>query len=182
METDLHLCRDRVRIIPGKRPDPAVIRKIAEEYYRSGQFYCSEAIVKTFNEQFGLGYPEEIIRLASGFPLGIGGAGCSCGAVTGGVMAIGMVFGQTHPRDPCVGRCLSLSRELHDRFVNRHGCACCRSLIRGMILTSPEHMQQCVALTGEVAEETARIILRETDISTETVCSGHDHDTGKRAL
>ena len=92
METDLHLSRDRVRIIPGKRPDPAVIRKIAEEYYRSGQFYCSEATVKTFNEELGLGYPEEIIRLASGFPLGIGGAGCSCGAVTGGVMATVLGF------------------------------------------------------------------------------------------
>ena len=182
METDLHPCRDRVGISPGKQPDPAGIRKIAEEYYRSGQFYCSEAIVKTFNEELGLGYPEEIIRLASGFPLGIGGAGCSCGAVTGGVMVIGMVFGRTNPRDPCVERCLLFSRELHDRFVNRHGCACCRSLIRGMILKSPEHMQQCVALTGEVAEETARIILRETGIPAETVRSGHDHDRGNGAL
>ena len=182
MEIDLHLCRDRMRISPGKRLDPAVIRKIAEEYYRSGQFYCSEATVKTFNEELGLGYPEEIIRLASGFPLGIGGAGCSCGAVTGGVMAIGMVFGRTNPRDPCVERCLSLSRELHDRFVNRHGCACCRSLIRGMILKSPEHMRQCVALTGEIAEETAKIIIRETGTSAETVRSGQDHPTGDGAL
>ncbi|MGA2698707.1 MAG: C-GCAxxG-C-C family (seleno)protein, partial [Methanoregula sp.] len=75
----------------GSGPDPSRVRKIAEEYYRSGQFYCSEAIVKAINDEFGLGYPEEVIRLASGFPIGIGGAGCSCGAVTGGVMAIGMV-------------------------------------------------------------------------------------------
>lgn len=66
----------------GNLPDPARIRKIAEEYYCSGQYYCSEAIVRTINDEFGLGYPEEVVRLASGFPLGIGGAGCSCGAVT----------------------------------------------------------------------------------------------------
>jgi hypothetical protein len=31
-----------------------------------------------------------------------------------------------------------------------------------MVLKSPEHISQCVAFTGEVAEETAKIILRET--------------------
>ena len=90
--------------------DPAHIRKIAEEYYRSGQYYCSEAIVKTINEEFRLGYPDDIVKVASGFPIGIGGAGCSCGAVTGGVMAIGMVFGRSAPGDPAIERCLSLCR------------------------------------------------------------------------
>ena len=142
-------------------PDPRKIRETAEDYYRSGQYYCSEAIVKTINEGFGLGYPDDIIRCASGFPIGMGGAGCSCGAVTGGVMALGMAFGRKAPRDPAVRRCMALSRELHDHFVARHGCACCRSLTRGMILKSPEHLLKCVALTGEVAEETAKIILRE---------------------
>ena len=148
--------------------DPGRIGDIAREYYRSGQFYCSEAIVKTVNEEFGLGYPEEIIRLASGFPVGMGGAGCSCGAVTGGVMALGMVFGRMHARDPAIDRCLSLSRELHDRFSDRHGCVCCRSLTRGMILKSPEHIPKCVDLTGEVAEMTAKIILREMAKSSRT--------------
>jgi C_GCAxxG_C_C family probable redox protein len=145
--------------------DPAQIRQVAEEYYRSGQFYCSEAIVKTINDAFGLGYPERVIRVASGFPIGIGGAGCSCGAVTGGVMAIGMVFGREKPKDPRVDRCLALARELHNLFAQRHGCLCCRTLTRGMVLKSPEHMQQCIAFTGEVAEETAKIILRELDAS-----------------
>ncbi|WP_292368194.1 C-GCAxxG-C-C family (seleno)protein [Methanoregula sp. UBA64] len=142
-------------------PDPRKIREIAEDYYRSGRFYCSEAIVKTINDEFRLGYPEDVIRCASGFPIGMGGAGCSCGAVTGGVMALGMAFGRKDPRDPAVERCLMLSRELHERFTARHGCACCRSLTRGLILKSPEHLKKCVSLTGEVAEETARIILRE---------------------
>jgi C_GCAxxG_C_C family probable redox protein len=86
--------------------DPAVIRKTAEAYYRSGQFYCSEAIVKTINDAFGLNYPDRVIKLAFGFPIGIGGAGCACGAVTGGVMAIGVVFGRDQPADPSIDRCL----------------------------------------------------------------------------
>ena len=144
--------------------NPARVREIAEEYYRTGQFYCSEAIVKTINDEFGLNYPDDIVRLASGFPIGIGSAGCACGAVTGGVMAIGMVFGRKEPSDPCIDRCLALARELHALFMCRHGCVCCRTLTHGMVLKSPEHISQCVAFTGEVAEETAKIILRETGV------------------
>lgn len=143
--------------------DPVSVRKTAEDYYRSGQFFCSEAIVRTINDAFGLDYPDSIVRLASGFPIGIGGAGCSCGAVTGGVMAIGMVFGRDRPEDPRIDRCLCLSRELHNFFAKRHGCLCCRSLTHGMVLKSPGHIRQCVAFTGEVAEETAKIILREME-------------------
>lgn len=150
--------------------DPGQIRTIAEEYYRSGKYYCSEAIVRTINDEFGLGYPDIVVRLASGLPVGIGGAGCSCGAVTGGVLAIGMVFGRHEPGDPRIDRCLSLARELHDTFSQRHGCLCCRTLTRGMELKSPEHLRQCVAFTGEVAEETARIIIREMNTSRR---SGH---------
>ncbi|WP_422148534.1 C-GCAxxG-C-C family protein [Methanoregula sp.] len=148
---------------PGTSPDPSRIRKIAEEYYRSGRYYCSEAIVKTINDEFGFGYPDDIVKLASGFSIGMGSAGCACGAVTGGVMALGMVFGREEPGDPSIDRCLAFSRELHAFFISRHGCICCRTLIHGMVLKSPEHLRQCTGLTGEVAEETAKIILRETD-------------------
>jgi C_GCAxxG_C_C family probable redox protein len=146
-----------------KTPDPGDLRKQAEAYYRDGDFYCSEAIVKTINDGFGLGYPESVIRMASGFPIGIGSAGCACGAVTGGVMAIGMVFGRAEPGDPRIDRCLALARELHTLFTRRHGCTCCRTLTHGMVLKSPEHLRQCIAFTGEVTEETAKIILRELD-------------------
>jgi C_GCAxxG_C_C family probable redox protein len=146
-----------------KKPDPAVIRKKAEAFYRNMDYYCSEAIVRTINDEFHLGYPDPVIKMASGFPIGIGGAGCSCGAVIGGVMAIGMVFGRDQPKDPRIDRCLALSRELHNLFASRHGCLCCRTLTHGMVLKSPEHLQQCIAFTGEVAEETAKIILRELD-------------------
>ena len=149
-------------IQPGKLVDPARIKEITENYYRSGRFYLTEAIVKAINDEFGFNYPDCIVWLASGFPIGIGGERCSCGAVIGGVMVIGMVFGRDQPEDPSIGRCLLLSCELHDFFANRHGCLCCRTLTKGMVLKSPEHIIQCVTFTGEVAEETTKIIILET--------------------
>ncbi|WP_319577980.1 C-GCAxxG-C-C family (seleno)protein [uncultured Methanospirillum sp.] len=144
-----------------KSVDTERIRKTAEAYYRNLDYYCSEAIVKTINEEFDLGYPEEVIKLASGFPIGMGGSGCSCGAVVGGIMALGMVFGRTAPKDEQVKKCMALAHELHEKFRTRHTVLCCRILTKDMELGSSIHMQQCVEFTGEVAEETAKIIIRE---------------------
>ncbi|MDA8226377.1 MAG: C-GCAxxG-C-C family protein [Desulfitobacterium hafniense] len=137
------------------------IRRIAEEYYRSGDFYCSEAIVKTIKDEFSLSLPEEVVAMASGFPIGIGGAGCTCGAIVGGIIAIGLFFGRTKPGDQKVNKTMALAKELQDIFQKRHKCLCCRVLTKGMELGSTSHMEQCISFTGEVAEETAKIIFRE---------------------
>ncbi len=137
------------------------IRSTAEEYYRRGDFYCSEAVVKTIKDVFHLPVPDAVISAASGFPVGMGGAGCTCGALAGGIMALGLAFGRTAPRDSRVDKAMKLSRELHDIFRRQHKSTCCRKLTRYMIMGSSGQMKQCIAFTGEVVEETARIIARE---------------------
>lgn len=137
------------------------IKATAEEYYRSGDFYCSEAIVKTIKDAFDLPVADTVIAMASGFPVGMGGAGCTCGAVIGGIMALGLFFGRTEPKDQKIKRMMELAREVHDTFQGRHKRLCCRILTKGMTLGSPEHMEQCIAFTGEVAEAVARMIIRE---------------------
>jgi C_GCAxxG_C_C family probable redox protein len=137
------------------------IKLTAEEYYRSGDFYCSEAIVKTIKDAFSLAVSDEVISMASGFPVGIGNAGCVCGAVTGGVLSLGLVFGRTIPKDKKVDKAMKLSCELYDIFKKRHKSFCCRTLNKYMIMGSSRQMKQCIAFTGEMAQETARIIIRE---------------------
>lgn len=139
----------------------AEIRSKAEEYYRNGDFYCSEAIVKAIKDAFVLPISDDAIAMASGFPVGMGGAGCTCGAVAGGVLAIGMMFGRTEPKDSKVTKAMQLSKELHDAFQSRHKKLCCRALTHGKELGSPEHVKQCISFTGEVAEEVAKIAVRE---------------------
>ena len=141
------------------------IKSTAEEYYRSGDFYCSEAVVKTVKDAFGLSVPDAVIAAASGFPVGMGGAGCTCGALAGGILALGLVFGRTTPKDARVDKAMKLSRELHDSFKKRHKSTCCRKLTRYMIMGTSGQMKQCIAFTGDVARETAQIILREKNIT-----------------
>lgn len=140
------------------------IKTTAENYYRNGDFFCSEAIVKTIKDEFGLDITDNVIKMASGFPVGMGGSGCTCGAVVGGIMAIGLFFGRSMAKDTKVEKTMALAKELHDLFKERHKNLCCRVLTKGMTLGSPEHMNQCISFTGEVAEETAKIIARELNI------------------
>jgi C_GCAxxG_C_C family probable redox protein len=144
-----------------KSVDLKKIKKQAEDYYRNGDFFCSEAIVKTIRDEFDLPVPDGVIAMASGFPVGMGGSGCTCGAVVGGIMALGLVFGRTTAKDPKVSKTMELAKELHDTFKKQHKSLCCRVLTRDMELGSPVHMQRCIAFTGEVAEAAAKIIVRE---------------------
>ena len=141
------------------------LRETAENYYRNGEFACSESVVKTIRDEFGLMLPDDVIAMASGFPVGIGRAGCTCGAIAGGVMALGMFFGRTQGGDPRIKQAMALARELHDSFQEKHRVLCCRVLTRGLQIGSPEHKNQCISFTGEVAEETARLIARELGIA-----------------
>ena len=134
------------------------IRKIAEDYYRNGDFYCSEAVVKTIIDEFQIDVSEDVIKMASGFPVGMGGMGCTCGALTGGVMAIGLVYGRSQGKDPKVNKAMELSAKLYQIFCERHKVSCCKVLTRGMEKGSPEHMEQCIAFTGEMAYEAEKII------------------------
>lgn len=137
------------------------LRSISEDYYRNGDFYCSEAVVKAIKDEFKLPVDDHVIAAASGFPIGIGGAGCTCGAVSGGVMALGLVFGRSVGKDEKVDKAMALSKELHDTFKDRHKFLCCRALTKNMELGSSIHMEQCISFTGEVAEEVGKIIIRE---------------------
>lgn len=136
----------------------------AEAAYRNGDYYCSEAIIATIREHIAPEMPLEAIAMGSGFPVGVGGAQCTCGALSGSVAVIGYFFGRTVPKDEKVNKAMVLAKELHDYFQKEHKVLCCRVLTRGMDLGSPQHMEQCIALTGEMAAKTAEIILRELNI------------------
>lgn len=140
------------------------IKEDAEELYRKGDFFCSEAIVASIRDNFQLNMPEEMIAMASGFPVGIGRSKCVCGAISGGVICIGYFFGRTKGGDTKVNRTLELANELQEEFRKNHKVLCCSVHTKGMDMGSGEHKAQCVAFTGEVAETAAKIITRELGI------------------
>lgn len=148
--------------------DPAIdvekVRQDAEEYFRRGDYYCSEAIVASVRDNIAPGMPDSMIAAASGFPVGVGRSKCMCGAVSGGVMSLGYVFGRTGPSsaaDPKSVKTLALANELQQAFRDSHRVLCCSVQTKGMDMASGEHKAQCISFTGEMAAKTAEIIARE---------------------
>ncbi|WP_279230341.1 C-GCAxxG-C-C family (seleno)protein [Thermohalobacter berrensis] len=147
-----------------KRVSIKKIRNDAENLFRKGDFYCSEAIVSSIKNNFEINMPDEMIAMASGFPVGIGKSKCVCGAVSGGILSLGYFFGRTKGGDPKVEKTLKLANELQQSFRDNHGCLCCHVHTKGMDMASGEHKKQCISFTGEVAEKAAEIIVRELEL------------------
>ena len=70
---------------------PETIRQRAFNLMSIGRMMCSEAVLSALNQGLCGGLsPDIAMKVASGFPEGIGGSGCTCGSLTGGVISLGL--------------------------------------------------------------------------------------------
>jgi C_GCAxxG_C_C family probable redox protein len=123
-------------------------------------YFCGEAVLKVVNSLAPDPLPPSLMRLGSGFCEGMGGAGCTCGAIAGGVMAIGLLAGRESASEPWEPS-FHPSRALHDRFRMAFRASCCRTIVRpfGGMEGAGRH-EHCAVMTGaatgwvvEIAEE-----------------------------
>ncbi|MEJ2656594.1 MAG: C-GCAxxG-C-C family protein [Desulfobacterales bacterium] len=136
------------------------IRLRTENLFMTHQLMCSEAVLRVLNQGLKGGLPPEIaVRLTSGLPEGFGGGGCTCGALSAGVIALGLFLGRNGPGILNNRRVYAASKELHDHFKIHFGATCCRVLTKNIELGTKLHLQHCAHRAGEVAEQSARIIL-----------------------
>ena len=143
------------------------VRYDAEEVFRIGGFYCSEAIVSSVRKNIDPNMPIALVSAGSGFPIGVGRAKCMCGAISGAVICLGYFFGKDRsaPASAKGKTCAELAYELQESFRKNHkGTLCCHIHVKGMDLASGEHKKQCVSFTGEMAAKVAEIIARELDL------------------
>lgn len=125
-------------------------------YFRNG-LYCSEAILRAFNEVYQLGLPDNFYKLATGFGSGLGESGCTCGAVASGVLVLGLIAGRNRAYES--ERIVYLAvNELHNRFRESHKAICCRALTKNVKWNSAEHKITCEAYVVNAAKITDDII------------------------
>lgn len=141
----------------------------AEENFRGG-YFCCEALMAAIRDNFDLDVSEEVIAMASGMAVGAGRSGCMCGALNGGILALGMFFGRTEktgPQDPKIVKCMALTNELHDWFkkASEKNSVCCRVLTKEFDMSKGEHKEQCIHFTGLCAWKVADIIVRELELA-----------------
>lgn len=129
--------------------------KEAFDYFNNG-FCCSEAVSKTIIDRFSdnpEGFP---VKAASGFCGGIGRSHEDiCGALAGGVIAAGYLFGRMEQRKDLSEACLVIN-EFRKSFLAEFGSTSCAAILQS--LGEQENYMKCKQLTGRAAEILAEII------------------------
>lgn len=145
------------------------IRETAEAYFRRGEFFCSEAVLQTINDALGKPYPDTIVKMASAFPIGLGKVQCLCGAVSGGEMALGLVYGRVHG-EAMNPKMFEKAKALHDFTIQEYKATCCRVLTRqwsGDQFKSEERKNHCIKITGVIAEWVAKELMEDEVLKAE---------------
>jgi C_GCAxxG_C_C family probable redox protein len=101
------------------------VEQRARELFNSG-FYCAESVLLAVTEHAGIHSPL-IPKISTGFCGGISRTKGICGAVSGGVMALGMIFGRASA-NMTVDNTYGKVQELLTRFENQYGASNCFDL------------------------------------------------------
>lgn len=112
----------------------------AVEMFGKG-FNCAQSVFACCGESLPMSR-EAALAVAGGFGGGVGSTGNICGAVSGGVMAIGMKYPRTDPDSLEVRQeNIKKTQEFMARFKERNGSIECRELL-GLDLSAPEQAAQ----------------------------------------
>lgn len=135
-------------------------------------YNCAQSVFCAFCDETGLSV-EEAARLSSSFGGGMGRLREVCGAVSGALLALGMLQGYSDPGDPALKA--AHYRRVQDfarRFREQNGAIVCRELLKGVPVTpggepeprTPEFYARrpCLRLIGEAAAILDEMLKEET--------------------
>lgn len=134
--------------------------KLEAQTYFERQFNCAQSVFAPYAQKFGLDL-DTAMKIATPFGGGMGHAGQICGAVSGGLMAIGLFKGiATYDREKKYA-CYEIAKEFQDRFLEIYGDITCPGLL-GYDIGDPEELEkvreldlfhtQCPMYVGEAAK------------------------------
>ncbi len=129
----------------------------AAAHYEAG-YHCAESVVKAVNDALGNPLPPQVFGVASGFCEGLGGSRCLCGALAGGVMALGLATGRGGPHDAWEPSYYATA-ELRRRWIDDQDAETCDEVVKrigGMHL--PERWAHCTMLVGRTARWVIELI------------------------
>ncbi|MDP6633616.1 MAG: C-GCAxxG-C-C family protein [Phycisphaerae bacterium] len=119
----------------------SALSDMATEKFVSG-YNCAQAVVWPFCDEINLD-SFTARNIACGFGAGISKRQETCGAVTGGIMVLGMLLGTRGAHDrSTTEETYAMSDEFISRFEEAHGSCNCRELLGGCDLNTEEGREQ----------------------------------------
>ena len=124
------------------------IQEKAFQNFISG-YHCAESIAKAIIESQSHVFGPESIKAASAFQGGIGKCKQdACGALTGGVVALGVLKGRTDPSQD-ITEAVSMANRFRERFLEKFGSTNCAVLLKTIVDPNPGYT--CKHLTRDAA-------------------------------
>ena len=99
--------------------------KIEKYYSKEFDLNCAEAMVYSANEEYGLNLDKKALKMPSGFGGGMG-IESVCGALTGGIMVLGVLFTKEKAHES--ERVKTLEKEFLSRYKDKMGDILCKPL------------------------------------------------------
>jgi C_GCAxxG_C_C family probable redox protein len=114
--------------------------EVAVEKFLSG-YNCAQAVLYSFCDDLHLD-KDLALKLACGFGAGMARRQEICGAITGGIIAIGLKHGRGEGQDRTpTEETYRKVRELMWQFESKLGTCSCRTLLMGCNLNTPQGQQ-----------------------------------------
>ena len=111
--------------------------EIAEAKFMEG-YNCAQSVLFSFCDELGL-EADSALKLSCGFGGGMGRRGEVCGAISGGILVLGLKFGRgINDKRAETDVTYSKIREFMSRFSTKHGSCLCRELLSGCDLSTED--------------------------------------------
>jgi C_GCAxxG_C_C family probable redox protein len=117
---------------------------------------CAESVLRGVFFAQGIELADQARRMATPFGGGIGRSEDACGALIGGVLAIGVALGRTAPEEDRL-KSYEAAGRLFQAFHARFGSTCCKALNRSDFKT-PEHRTRCGKYVSEATKSAIQIL------------------------
>lgn len=160
---------------------PNLDRKLIDTVARTAYNYtmeyhgCSQCILKALQEHLKLGNGDAF-KAASALAGGIARMGETCGALLGGIMAIGLAFGRDKLEDSTVSlpyaTAMTYAAKLYDRFQADWGSTKCWSIQESLFgrhfnLKDPEERTQYITAGGH--QKCSEVVRKATALAAEII-------------
>lgn len=172
--------------------DKKLLEEIEKRAFTYSQEYkaCSQCTLLAIQEVFGL-TNDDVLKAATGFAGGIGRTGSVCGALSGGVMALGLLYGRDgetmkHPdenlrsqrREEIEEKLGTLIKKLRSKFEEEYGTIICDDIEvklfgRSFDKWNPEERKEkarlggyegkCPTVVGKATRWAAELILEKQE-------------------
>lgn len=131
-------------------------------------YNCAQSVLYAYGPDLGLD-GETALKVATGLGAGMGRRGEVCGALTGGILVLGLKFGRGGHQDrSATENTYQKTLELMERFEKGHGSCFCRVVLDGCDLRTAEGQRyfkehdllhkKCIGCVQSVVEDLARMV------------------------